>query len=210
VGTQLLSETLAGLASKPKVLVSASAIGFYGDRGDVLLDESGTLGSGFLAAVCQDWEAATRPAETAGIRVVHARLGVVLSPAGGALKSMLLPFRMGVGGRLGSGRQYMSWIVLADVVQAVTFLIEESALAGPVNLVAPHPVTNAAFARALGRALHRPTILPMPASVVRLAFGELADALLLASTRVIPRKLCDAGFTFQQPELSLALRHMLS
>jgi uncharacterized protein (TIGR01777 family) len=209
LGTHLLSETLAGQASKPKVLVSASAIGFYGDQGEQVLDETALPGGGFLSEVCQAWEAATQPAEQAGIRVVHARLGVVLSLAGGALKAMLPPFKMGLGGRIGSGRQYMSWIALEDVVAALQFLITQSSLSGPVNVVAPHAVTNEEFTKALGRSLHRPTLFPMPAFVAHLALGEMADALLLASTRVLPQKLLSAGHTFQLPELPSALGGIL-
>lgn len=208
-GTRLLAETLANLESKPEVLVSASAIGFYGNRGDETLDESSAPGQGFLAEVCQDWENATQPAEQAGIRVVHARLGVVLSKAGGALASMMTPFRLGLGGRIGSGRQHMSWIALDDVVTILQFLISDATLSGPVNLVTPSPVTNSQFTKALGRVLCRPTLLPMPAPVARMLMGEMAEELLLASTRVSPRKLTEAGYEFQFSELAAALDAIL-
>jgi uncharacterized protein len=209
-GTTLLCETLASLTVKPTVIVSASAIGYYGDRGDKPLDESSPPGSGFLADVCQQWEAATTPARDANIRVVNLRIGVVLSPKGGALAKMLTPFRLGGGGVIGSGRQYMSWIALDDLVRAIQFALNASALCGPVNAVAPHPVTNREFTKTLGRVLHRPTILPMPAFVARLAFGEMADEMLLAGARVEPRALSAARFEFNYSQLEPALRHLLS
>ena len=165
--TTLLARTLAGLNPRPRVWVCASAIGFYGDRGDERLDEASRAGEGFLPDVCRQWEAATAPAADAGIRVVRLRIGIVLSPAGGALAKMLPPFRMGAGGRLGDGKQYMSWIALDDVVGAIHHLIMHDTLAGPVNAVAPHPATNLEFTKTLGRVLHRPTIFPMPAPVAR-------------------------------------------
>jgi hypothetical protein len=208
-GTALLAQTLAKLARPPKVLVSASAVGFYGDRGTEELDESSPLGRGFLASVCRDWEAATEPASRAGIRVVIARLGVVLAREGGALARLIGLFRLGLGGRLGNGRQYLSWITLGDVVEAILFLLESDSLRGPVNLVAPQPVTNREFTRALGRALHRPTLLPTPAFALRLALGEMADEMLLSSARVLPRKLVRAGYPFRDPNLESALRRVL-
>jgi uncharacterized protein (TIGR01777 family) len=208
-GTQRLCEGLARLATRPGVLVSASAVGFYGDRGDEALLEESPAGNDFLAGVCRDWEAATEPAARAGIRVVRLRFGVVLSPAGGALKKMLLPFRLGAGGRIGSGRQHMSWIALDDAVGAIHHALVTGSLAGPVNAVAPSPVTNAEFTRALARALRRPAIAPLPAFAARLAFGEMADALLLASQRVLPGRLQASGYTFRFPDLEGALRHLL-
>ena len=199
--TTLLAHTLAGLNPRPRVWVCASAIGFYGDRGDELLDEASRAGEGFLPDVCQQWEAATAPAADAGIRVIRIRFGIVLSPAGGALAKMLPPFRMGAGGRLGDGRQSMSWIALDDVVGAIHHLIMHETLAGPVNAVAPHPATNLEFTKTLGRVLHRPTIFPMPAPVVRLLFGEMGDALLLSSARVHPARLLESGYAFRYPQL---------
>jgi hypothetical protein len=208
-GTRRLAEALAALPQPPQTLVAASAIGFYGDRGDEVVDESSAPGDGFLPDVCQEWEAAADPAREAGIRVVHLRIGIVLTPAGGALGQMLFPFRMGVGGVIGSGRQYMSWVALDDVLGGVLHALRTGELAGAVNLVAPHPATNAEFTKTLGRVLRRPTIFPMPAFGARLAFGEMADALLLASTRVEPARLIGSGFRFGYPGLEDALRHVL-
>jgi uncharacterized protein (TIGR01777 family) len=190
--------------------VSASAIGYYGDRGDAVLREDSRPGRDFLADDCRAWEAATEPAAQRGIRDVTVRFGMVLSPAGGALAKMLLPFKMGVGGIIGSGQQYMSWIALDDVVGAIQHAIVTEALHGPVNVVAPNPVTNATFTKTLGRVLGRPTVLPLPAFAARVAFGEMADALLLASTRVEPARLTDTNYAFRYPELAGALRHVLS
>jgi len=210
-GTQTLCKALAALdaPARPAVLVSASAVGYYGDRGDELLAEDAGPGDMFLSGVCRDWEAATAPAAEAGIRVACARFGVVLSARGGALLKMLTPFRMGIGGRIGSGRQYVSWIALADAVAALRWILDHAALAGPVNVASPNPVTNAALAAALGRALHRPALLPTPAFAVRLALGQMADELLLASTRVVPAKLLGSGFNFRCPNLPEALRDAL-
>jgi hypothetical protein len=208
-GTRRLSESLARLSRRPKVLVSASAIGFYGNRGDEILKEDSAPGSDFLAQVCRDWEAATDPASRAGIRVVHLRSGVILSPAGGALKKMLLPFKMGAGGRIGSGAQFMSWIAIDDTIGAIHHAIVTEPLQGPMNGVAPTPVRNAEFTRTLGRVLSRPAIAPMPAFAARLAFGEMANALLLASQRVMPTRLQASGYKFRYPELEGALRHLL-
>ncbi len=208
-GTRRLAETLAGQAQRPHTLVVASAIGYYGDRGDERLIESSDAGEGFLPEVCHAWEAATAPARDAGIRVVHLRIGIVLTPAGGALAQMLLPFKMCVGGVIGPGRQYMSWIALDDVLAAIRHALQTETLDGPVNAVAPQPVTNAEFTSTLGRVLRRPTVMPLPAFFARLAFGEMADALLLSSTRVQPARLEETGFTFQYPELEAALRHVL-
>lgn len=208
-GTHRLCGSLAGLRRPPKVLVSASAIGFYGDRGNAILNEESLAGNDFLAQVCREWEAATEPAGRAGIRVVHLRLGVVLSPAGGALKKMLLPFRLGAGGRLGTGEQFMSWIALDDAIGAIHQALVTESLQGPVNAVAPAPVTNAEFTRTLARVLRRPAVFPMPGFAARLAFGEMADALLLASQRVAPSRLEASGYRFRYPELEGALRHLL-
>jgi len=209
-GTQLLAEALAGLKQPPKVLVSASAVGYYGDRGDEALTENSGSGSAlFLSNVCRQWEAAAEPAADAGIRVVNLRFGVILSAAGGALPRLLTPFRMGVGGRLGSGKQYMAWIALDDVVGAIVHVLTTEALRGPVNAVAPQPVTNREFTKTLGRVLGRPTVFPMPAFAARLAFGQMADELLLASQRVEPAKLLASGYQFRFPELEAALRHLL-
>ncbi|HEY8484685.1 MAG TPA: TIGR01777 family oxidoreductase [Longimicrobiales bacterium] len=209
-GTRLLSETLARLTRPPRVLVSASATGFYGNRSpEEPLDESSAPGAGFLAGVALEWERATAAAEAAGIRVVHARFGLVLSPKGGALAAMLPVFRLGLGGRLGSGRQVWSWITLEDVVAAVAHVLAAEQVAGPVNFVSPNPVTNAEFTRVLGRVLGRPAFFAVPAPAARLLLGEMADEMLLAGARVVPRKLLDSGYRFLHPELEAALRSIL-
>lgn len=208
-GTRLVAETLQNLDPKPKVLVAASAIGYYGDRGTDQLDETSGPGEGFLVEVCRAWEAATDPAREAGIRVVNGRVGVVLSSQGGALPRMLTPFKAGLGGKVGSGKQYMSWIALDDVARAFHFAVETEMLSGPVNFVSPAPVTNAQFTKTLGRVLRRPTVLPLPAFAARLALGQMADELLLASARVVPARLTEAGFSFEYPQLEPALRHVL-
>ena|SRR5947209_1819504 len=208
-GTQLLAETLARLSSKPRVLVSASAIGFYGDRGNEILTEKSASGNDFLSEVCREWELATRPAAQAGIRVVNMRIGVVLSSKGGALTQMLTPFKLGVGGKIGSGKQYMSWVALDDVVGAIEFAVENEELSGPVNLVSPNSATNLEFTKTLGDVISRPTLLFVPAFAARLAFGEMADALLLSSQRVEPTRLKEAGFGFRYPDLKRALHHAL-
>jgi len=208
-GTRRLCESLARLARPPKVLVSASAIGFYGDRRDEILREDTPPGTDFLAGVCREWEAATEAASRAGVRVVQVRFGVILSPAGGALKKMLLPFKLGMGGRIGNGAQFMSWITLDDAVGATNHALITGSLVGPVNAVAPAPVTNSEFTRTLARVLRRPALAPMPAFAARLAFGELADALLLSSARVIPTKLEGSGYRFLHLELESALKHLL-
>lgn len=209
-GTELLARTMASLDTKPRVFLSGSAIGWYGDRGDEILDESSTAGEGFLADVCRQWEAATAPAEDAGIRTVHLRTGIVLSPDGGALKKQLPLFKLGLGGRFGSGRQWQSWISIHDEVNAIIHLLD-STLNGPVNLTAPEPVTNAEFARVLGKVLSRPAVLPVPSVGPRLLLGsDLADALLFTGQRVIPRKLVQDGFAFAHPGLDVALRALLA
>jgi uncharacterized protein (TIGR01777 family) len=207
--TRALATLLAGLRPKPAVLVCASAIGIYGSRGDELLTEASSPGNGFLPEVCLAWEGATQPASDAGIRVVHLRFGVVLSPEGGTLAQMLPVFRAGLGGRLGSGRQWISWVALPDVVRAIEFALETASLAGPVNVVAPNPVTNLDLTRSLGRALHRPTLLRVPAFALRLAFGQMAEATILASERVLPARLSALGFDFEYPELDAGLRAVL-
>jgi uncharacterized protein (TIGR01777 family) len=206
--TKVLTAMLAGLKRPPKTLLVASATGFYGDRGDDLLDEGSNVGEGFLPEVCAKWEAASGRAQGAGIRVVHLRFGVVLGPDG-ALKKMLPIFKLGLGGRLGSGRQWMSWIGLGDAVRATIFAMKMEALSGPVNLVAPNPVTNAVFTRALGRAVNRPAFMPVPAMALRVMFGEMANEALLASTRALPGKLIAAGFRFEQSTIDAALAAVL-
>lgn len=208
-GTTLLSETLAGLSEPPRVLISASAIGYYGDRGDEPLDEQSAAGEGFLAEVCQKWEDATRPAREAGIRTIHARFGLVLSARGGALQKMLLPFRLGLGGVVGSGQQYWSWVAIDDVAGALQHLLSAAAVSGPVNVVAPQPVTNRDFTKTLGKVLHRPTVLPLPGFAARTVLGEMADELLLASQRVEPARLKETGYEFACSDLEAALRHLL-
>lgn len=208
--TGTLAQALARVAPRPRVLVNASAVGFYGSRGDERLDEASARGSGdFLSAVCRDWEAAARPAADAGIRLVLARFGVILSGSGGALKKMLLPFKLGLGGKIGSGRQWMSWIAIDDVIAGILHGLQNDAVSGPVNFVAPDAVTNAEYTKTLGRVLSRPTLFPMPAFAARLAFGQMGEELLLGSQRVEPKRLVSSGYAFQYPELEAALRHVL-
>jgi uncharacterized protein (TIGR01777 family) len=208
-GTRLLAETVAGLTNPPRVFVSASAVGYYGDRGNEELPESSPSGSGFVAEVCRQWEGSTSPAASAGIRVVVTRSGIVLSKKGGALPPMLIPFRLGVGGPIGSGRQYWPWISLDDEVRAFVHLLQ-SGLEGPVNLVAPHSETNAEFTRELGRVLRRPTVFPVPPFLVKLVVGaEMANEMLLLSQRVVPRRLLADGFSFKHETLESALRDIL-
>jgi uncharacterized protein (TIGR01777 family) len=209
-GTRLLAETLASLNAKPRAFVSASAIGIYGDRGAETLTEQSAAGEGFLPEVCREWEAATESASRAGVRTALLRFGLILSAEGGALAKMLLPFKLGVGGKVGDGKQFYSWIALADVIEIIHFALANESLTGAINVVAPEPVTNAEFTRALGRAVNRPTFLPVPAFGARLAFGEMADALLLSSARVVPERLQQAGFKFKYPTLDGALRHELN
>lgn len=207
--TRLLSETLASLSQPLSVFVCASAIGYYGSRGDEVLTEESGPGDDFLASVCVEWEHATVAAVEKGIRTVNTRFGIILDRNGGALAKMLTPFRMGIGGRVGDGKQWMSWIALPDVVAGLKFVLLDSAARGPVNFVAPEPVTNAEFTATLGRVLSRPTFFPVPGFGVRLAFGEMGDALLLTSQRVDPAVLEDKGFPFHWPTLEPALRHLL-
>ena len=209
VFTRQLAETITRLAQPPKVLVCASAIGFYGNRDDEVLREDSAPGDGFLADVCHDWEAAVRPAAERGIRVVNLRFGVILSASGGALAKMLTPFKLGAGGVIGDGRQWMSWIALDDVTGAIRHALATDSLCGPVNVVAPNPVTNLEFTNTLGGVLGRPTIFPLPAFAARLAFGEMADVLLLSSQRVEPMKLVTSGCKLRFPDLEGALRHLL-
>ena len=210
LGTALLSDALARTSRPPTVFLSASAIGYYGDRGDEVLSEKSAGGTDFLANVCRAWENATGRAIEKGIRTVYARFGIILDANEGALGKMLTPFRMGIGGRVGSGKQWMSWIAIEDVVNGLKFVMDDKSVSGPVNFVAPNPVTNAEFTKALGHALSKPTIFPIPAFGVRLAFGEMADALLLASQRVEPSILKENGFTFRWPTLEPALRNILA
>ena len=207
--TEVLCEVLRKVRRPPPVLLCASAVGIYGDRGDEVLTEESSAGSGFLAETCQAWEAAAKPARDLGIRVVHLRSGVVLSRNGGALGKMLPAFHLAMGGKLGSGQQWMSWISERDVVRAIGFLMEHEELSGPFNLTAPQPVTNAEFTQALARAVHRPALLPVPAAILRLAFGEMARETMLASQRVLPKRLDEAGFQFQDADIAAALRSLL-
>ena len=208
-GTRLLSETVATLPDPPEVMVSASAVGYYGDRGSELLREDSGPGSDFLAGVCEEWEAAADPAREAGVRVVHTRFGLVQSAEGGALGRMLPIFKLGGGGRIGSGRQFWSWVALDDVVGAILHALTTDALSGPVNVASPNPLTNAEYTKVLGRVLNRPTVFPLPALAARLALGQVADALLLASQRVEPAKLKETGYGFRYPDLEGAFRHLL-
>lgn len=211
-GTRLLAETLAGLERRPRVLVSASAIGVYGDRGDEMLGEDATPAgppSDFFVELGREWEAATEPARAAGIRVVILRFGIVLTPAGGALGRMLLPFRLGVGGPLGSGTQWVSWISVDDAIGVVHHALLSDGLSGAVNAVAPEPVTGRTFAATLGRVLRRPALIPAPAPALKLLFGEMAETALLGSQRVSASRLLASGYSFRQPRLETALRHVL-
>ena len=206
-GTRQVADAVRAARAKPRVFVSASATGFYGDRGDEELDERSAAGAGFLARVCREWERSAR--DLTGVRGVELRLGVVLSPAGGALARMLRPFRLGLGGPVGSGRQWVSWIALDDALYAIHHALFDEALTGPVNAVSPSPVANAELARALGRVLRRPAFTPLPAAGARALFGELAEEALLASRRVRPRRLEASGFAWTHPDLERALRHLL-
>ena len=206
LGTALIARTAAALTPRPRVLLSASAIGIYGDAGDAVCDEQAPVGHDFLAEVGAAWESAANPARDAGIRTVHPRLGVVLSRHGGALPRMLPVFRLGGGGRLGDGRQWMSWVALDDVVGIMRFALERDDISGPINTVAPAPVTNAEFTRALGLAVRRPALFPVPAFALKLMFGEMAEGTLLVSQRVVPGRLLAAGYEFRHPSLESALR----
>ena len=207
--TGLLAKTLTQLRKPPKVLLCASATGYYGDRGEEILTEKAGPGEGFLAGVCQEWEEAAGPAREAGIRVVHLRFGVVLSPKGGALHEMLPLFRLGLGGRLGSGKQYWSWIGIDDAIGIVDYALANEGLTGPVNVATPEPVTNREFTAILAKVLRRPALFPAPAAALRVALGPMADELLLASARVIPEQLLESGYEFRNKDLESALRHLL-
>jgi uncharacterized protein len=206
-GTRSLIETFDKLKAKPKAFISGSAIGFYGDRGDEVMTESSAPGKTYLSEVCKEWEAESRRAEDMGIRTVLLRTGIVLSKDGGALATMMTPFKLGVGGVVGSGKQWMSWISLDDVVGIINFALENESVRGAVNVVAPNPVTNEEFTKTLGSVLYRPTFLPLPEFAVHMVFGEMGDALLLDSTRVIPKRLQDNGYEFRFTDLKPALEH---
>lgn len=203
--TQVLSEAISKRFDPPQVLINASAIGFYGDTGDNPVDEASSPGNNFLSEIVTQWEAAAKPALDKGIRTVFIRSGVVLTPTGGALKKMLLPFKLGLGGKIGNGKQFMSWISLTDELRAIEFVLNHANIEGPVNLVAPEPVTNAQFTRTFGQVIKRPTLFPIPAFVVKTLFGEMGDLLLLGSNRVLPKVLSQEGFKFQHPNLKSAL-----
>ena len=209
-GTTLLARTLAGLERKPAVLVSASGVDYYGPHGDEVITEDDPPGEGFLAELCVDWEAATAPAQEAGIRVVRLRTGPVLSADGGVLKRMLFPFKTGLGGRIGTGKQWMSWISIVDHVGAIRHLLARDDVSGPVNSTAPNPVTNAEYTKALGRVVRRPTAIPTPITPLKVLYGmELVHNLLLTGQRVVPQRLLDTGYRFEHPELEPALRALL-
>ncbi len=208
-GTRHLAEALSRASRKPQVLITASAIGYYGDRGEETLTEESGPGTNFLAGLCRQWEAATGAAAQAGIRTVQVRIGVMLSTKGGALPKMLTPFKLGLGGRIGSGRQYLSWISIDDVVGAILYALNVGQVRGPVNATAPNPATNSEFTRSLAEVLHRPAIFPMPTFAVRALFGQMGDELLLASARVLPSKLQVSGYQFRRPELKTALMSLL-
>src|SRR6478672_1468421 len=210
LGTRNLVAALGKLKDRPKVLVSSSAIGFYGERGDEEITESSASGVGFLADVSKEWESEARRAEDAGIRTVLLRTGIVLSKDGGALGTMLLPFKLGLGGVVGSGKQWMSWITLDDQVAVINYVIENENIRGAVNSVSPNPVTNEEFTKTLGDVLYRPTFIPLPEFAVSMVFGEMGDALLLASTKVVPKRLEDAGFEFKYPQLKPAIEHAVA
>jgi uncharacterized protein (TIGR01777 family) len=209
-GTRVLVDALKKCANPPKVFVSASASGFYGDRKDEILTEESPKGEGFLPDVCDEWETEARHAEEFGARVVTPRIGVVLAKDGGALEKMLTPFKLGVGGVVGSGKQWMSWIALDDLIGIINFALENENLRGAVNTVAPNPATNEEFTKTFGKVLHRPTILPIPEFAIKLLYGEMGETLLLQGQRMIPKKLQDAGFEFQYPNLEDALKHVLN
>jgi uncharacterized protein (TIGR01777 family) len=210
LATKTLVMAMSAMQRPPATLINASAIGYYGNRGDQLLsEESVEAGRDFLANVCIQWEEAAKPLANSGVRVVFARFGIILSAEGGALAQMLTPFKLGLGGTIGSGNQYMSWIAIDDVLGALLHVLMTEELQGPVNVTAPEPVTNASFTKALGSVLHRPTLLPMPAFLVRLLFGEKGDALLLSSSRVYPEALLRSGYQFFYPNLPKALEHLL-
>jgi len=209
-GTHLLSEAIAKLTNKPRAFLCASATGIYGDRGDEALDEQSESGGGFLAGVCREWEKATEPAHRVGVRVVNLRFGPILARAGGMLEKMLTPFKMGLGGKIGSGKQYISWVGIEDSVAAMKLALNDESIRGPLNVVSPKPVTNERFTRVLGEVLSRPTVMAMPAFAARLAFGEMADEMLLVSQKVVPKKLLATGFQFEFSDLESALQHYVT
>ncbi|HMP90022.1 MAG TPA: TIGR01777 family oxidoreductase [Kiritimatiellia bacterium] len=209
VATGYLAEALASLSPRPKTLISASAVGYYGDRDDERLTEESPAGKGYLPQLCREWEDATAIARNSGIRVVNTRIGIVLSSRGGALASMLPPFKMGIGGTIGLGRHYMSWITLDDLVDAMIYILENEKVTGPANLTSPQPVTNKEFTKTLGRVLRRPTILPVPSPILKLLPGNMANETFLSSARVEPAKLIRAGFKFQNPDLENALQALI-
>jgi hypothetical protein len=208
--THALAQLLAGLKNPPRAFLCASATGIYGNRGEEILTENSAPGSGFLAETCVQWEAAAQPARDAGIRVAHLRFSAVLTPEGAALAKLLPLFRLGLGGKLGSGRQWMPWISLPDIVNAVFHILQHAQLSGPVNMVSPIPITNAEFTRTLANVLHRPAIFPVPGFALRIAMGGVADEVLLASARVIPTQLAETGFHFQHAQLAVALESLLT
>ena len=210
LGTTALSQAIARAPNRPTVFISASAVGIYGSRGDEILTEGATSGTGFLAEVGRQWEAAVEPAREAGIRAINLRMGIVLSPAGGALRQMAPLFRLGLGGRLGSGQQWWSWVSLEDLIEMIALLLQSPDWEGPVNATSPNPVTNAEFPRLLAKALHRPALLPVPRWGLRATIGQLADEALLASQRCMPARLQKAGFQFRHPELSALFRQFFS
>jgi uncharacterized protein (TIGR01777 family) len=207
--TRVLAQKLSHMAKPPRVFICASAIGFYGHRGDSIMTETNECGADFISGVCNEWETSASPAMDKGIRVAFLRIGVVLTPRGGALQKFLLPFNLGMGGKIGSGSQYISWISIDDLIYAIYHIINNDALHGPVNLVSPTPVTNARFTRTLGKVLKRPTLFTIPAGIIQALYGEMGREILLASTRVMPQKIMDAGFDFRYPDLELAMRHLL-
>jgi len=209
-GTRVVSEAIAGLSRRPRVLLAASAIGYYGDRGAAELTEQASRGDDFLADVARDWETVTAPAEQAGVRVVNLRFGIVLTPAGGLLASLLPPFRLGLGGPIGSGAQYLSWIALGDVLDALLFLLATESISGPVNVTAPHPLPHLEFVRTLARVLRRPAVIPVPAFALQMIFGHEAAAMMASGQRVLPARLTAAGFRFHHADLEPALRHLLA
>ena len=208
--TQLLASKLVTLKQPPKLFISGSAIGFYGETGSSTVNEADQAGNDFLSYVAREWEKATQPALDAGIRTVHLRTGIVLSTQGGALQKMLLPFKLGLGGVIGSGKQYMSWVSIDDVTRIIDFILQSKTISGPVNMVAPESVTNYEFTKSLGKALNRPTIFPMPSFIAKLLFGEMADALLLTSTRVQPKELIDNGYQYRHSNLLSALKDCIN
>ncbi len=210
VSTRNLASALAKCGKPPQTFICASAIGYYGDRGQEILTDESASGTGFLPEVCREWEGATEPATLVGIRTLNTRFGIVLSKHGGALKQMLTPFRLGLGGRIGSGRQWWSWIHVADVVSAIVWSAGNASIRGPINFTSPNPVANAEFTRALAAALRRPAMLLVPAFAARLALGEFAEEGLLASARAVPKKLLETGFEFRYPELRMALLRLFS